>query len=126
MGMYDTVVFEGDLPKGVMPSDDGFETKSLFRIMAHFTITRDGRLIHNRRRYLEVTRPSGGFITFTPPEESDMDMNFHGDIVLSSFKENNQATYVARFTHGTLEWVRSIEALPAQELEVAVARNLET
>jgi len=41
MGLLDIVDFEGDLPEGMKPSDSGFETKSLFRLIDRFTITGD-------------------------------------------------------------------------------------
>lgn len=36
----------------------------------------------------------------------DVDTEFHGDIRLTSTSENQLLEYVARFTHGTLEWIR--------------------
>lgn len=125
MGLYDTVVFEGDLPEGMKPSDHGFETKSLFRMMDQFTVTREGRLIHNTARYVVDTSHPDGLHRMVPVEKLDIDMQFHGDIVLTSFEVNSYADHVLRFTHGTLEWIRPIEALPAEQRMVAMARSLE-
>jgi hypothetical protein len=124
MGLYDTVVFEGDLPEGLPPSDDGFQTKSLCRMMDQFTVTKEGRLIHHTARYVEdITQPDSIHST-VPAEKLDIDMQFHGDIVLTSYQGDSYADYVLRFTHGTLEWIRSIGTLSAEERMIAMARNL--
>jgi hypothetical protein len=126
MGMYDTIVFEGDLPEGLTPSDHEFQTKSLFRIMDQFTVTKEGRLIHNTVRYVEeITQPEG-IRRMVPAEKLDVDMQFHGDIVLTSYQGDDYTDYVLRFTHGTLEWIRSAGALSAEERMIAMGRNLES
>jgi hypothetical protein len=52
------------------------------------------------------------------PETEDIDIDFHGDIRLISEQEaaGESREYVARFTHGTLEWVRPMASLPLAEL----------
>jgi hypothetical protein len=126
MGMFDRVVFEGNLPGGMQPSDDGFETKSLFRLMETFTITREGRLIHHARRYVKDARYPHGFNEQAPFVTIDVDMEFHGDIVVTGFRGNNHANYVLRFTHGLLEWARPLESLSEEQQNIAIARNLDT
>jgi hypothetical protein len=125
MGLFDTVVFEGDLPEGLKPSDSGFETKSLFRMMSRFTVTKEGQLIHHAVRYVVDASCPGGFNTLAPVENRDIDMHFHGDIVLTSFEGDSYTDHVLRFTHGTLEWVRPIEALSVEEQNIALARSLD-
>jgi hypothetical protein len=42
---------------------------------------------------------------------TNIDTEFHGDIrLISDDREHRQ--FVARFTHGTLEWIRPIEEVP--------------
>jgi hypothetical protein len=45
MGMYDDVVWEAELPEGHPVASRSFQTKSLFRSLDRFTITKEGRLI---------------------------------------------------------------------------------
>ena len=125
MGMFDTVVFEGDLPEGMKPSDGGFETKSLFRMMDRFTVTKDGRLIHHALRYVKDASCPDGFNMQAPLVALDIDMEFHGDIVLTGFLGNSYSEHVLRFTHGTLEWVRPIESLCEEQRNIARVRSLE-
>lgn len=123
--MFDTVVFEGDLPDGMKPSDGGFETKSLFRMMDRFTITKDCRLIHHARRYGKDAGCPDGFPRRAPLVALDIDMEFHGDIVLTGFQPKGYSEHVLRFTHGTLEWVRPIGSLSEEQRNIARARSLE-
>jgi len=125
MGMYDTVVFEGGLPEDMTPSDQEFQTKSLFRMMDQFTVTKEGRLIHNTARYVEDFSQPLGIGRMVPVEKSDVDMQFHGDIVLTSYQGDKYTDYVLRFTHGTLEWIRAANILSEEQRMIAMARNLE-
>jgi hypothetical protein len=125
MGMYDTVVFEGDLPESMTPSDYEFQTKSLFRMMDQFTVTKEGRLIHNTARYVEDITQPGGIPRMVPAEMLDVDLQFHGDIVLTSCHGDTYTDYVIRFTHGALEWIRPAETLSEEQRMLAMARNLE-
>jgi hypothetical protein len=125
MGLYDTVVFEGGLPEGLTPSDNAFQTKSLFRMMDQFTVTKEGRLIHNTARYVQEVTQAGGIPRMVPAEKRDVDMQFHGDIVLTSYQGDDYTDYILRFTHGTLEWIRPAGAFSAEERMIAMARNLE-
>jgi hypothetical protein len=125
MGMFDSIVFVGALPEGMHPSDAGFETRSLFRLMETFTVTKEGRLVHHARRYVKDARCAGGFDKQAPLIALDMDMEFHGDIVVTGFRANSYADYVLRFTHGLLEWTRPIESLSEEQQTIAMARSLE-
>ena len=102
MGAYDDIHCEADLP----PGQRDFQTKSLFRCADRLTITKEGRLIFHPPRYLshlsnDVSSPNA---TETPV--SVMDLDFHGDIRLTSNIEARFVEYAARFTHGKLEWIR--------------------
>ena len=107
MGMFDYVRLECEVP-GLQGLTEEFQTKSLDPCMAHYTITKSGRLVRSSRDFglfwdVEPSEP------LTPEEMVDMD--FHGDMRMvttqGGFKE-----YVVRFTHGTLEWVRPVEEIP--------------
>ncbi len=52
-------------------------------------------------------------------------MQFHGDIILTSIEGNSYTDHVLRFTHGTVEWARPIEALSEEERNIALARSLD-
>lgn len=58
MGMFDYITCLYPLPDQdfnvVWPENDPFQTKSLECDMDHYTITRDGRIIHHKVRYETV------------------------------------------------------------------------
>lgn len=101
MGMYDTVWFDKDLPDATLAGRD-FQTKSLHQCLDRYTVTRDGRLCLSGNEGLE-----GDEINLR--KEEYVDTGFHGDLRLTSVTGGKYAQYVARFTHGTLEWVRPID-----------------
>jgi hypothetical protein len=125
MGMYDDVTFDYVLPEGMLPPDRTFQTKSLYRIMDRFTITKDGRLIHHPRRYVQDASQQDSFPMMRLVDQEDIDMEFHGDVYLSGILGENFADYVVRFTHGTLEWIRPVEALSDHVVSLALRTNLE-
>ena len=124
--MFDDIFCECDFPDDLSPQERTFQTKSLYRMMDRFSITKDGRLIHHAARYVQDADPPGGLPRMTPVDEKDIDMCFHGDIVLSEEKDGELLEYVVRFDHGQVEWVRPIGQLSEVEQGIAVARNLET
>jgi len=107
--MFDYVTCELPLPDGRHVPKDSFQTKSLWCSMDLFTITASGRLIFHKRRYYLFSEANS-----RPPEHiCDLDMNYHGDIkILGTAKDGSLACYAVRFTHGTVEWIRSFEQLP--------------
>jgi len=125
MGMYDDIYCEADLPGDHPDSDRAFQTKSLYRAMLRFTITREGRLIHHSCRYVRDKNPPDGLFRMLPTDREDIDMEFHGDIRLSGFHEGRRSEYVARFTHGTLEWLRPIEQLSEDAQSLVLVRSTE-
>jgi hypothetical protein len=113
------------MPAGMIPPDRTYQTKSLYRIMGRFTITKDGRLIHHSCRYVQDPKAPDGLFKMLPVDKEDIDMEFHGDIYLSGIREEELGEYVVRFTHGTLEWIRPVEALSESVVSLARRVNLE-
>jgi hypothetical protein len=127
MGMYDEVICEYPLPDDKEPLRRQFQTKNLHRLLDRYTITKQGRLIHHRVRYVAEETPAEGRFGFqmVPVEQKDIDMDFHGDIRLSGMKDNTPCDYVVRFTHGALEWIRPIENFTEEQLALTYSRSLE-
>jgi hypothetical protein len=59
-----------------------------------------------------------------PLEKLDIDMQFHGDILLIG-DNGSSSEYIARFTHGTLEWIRPLDTFSETERSLVVCRSLE-
>jgi hypothetical protein len=111
MGMFDEVYCEADLPAGHPASEREFQTKSLFSCLDRFTITKEGRLILHAVRYEPSDEKAAGLPSTTPIAAGDVDIEFHGDIRLVTTARDHYLEYVARFTHGTLEWIRPLAEL---------------
>jgi len=94
MGLFDDVKCEYPLPDREHQGRE-FQTKDLDCLMDHYTITREGRLIRHAR-----TRRGG--------PSRDIEWPIHGDIRIYDFdRERDEAIeYIARFTHGRVEWIR--------------------
>ena len=117
MGIYDEIQCDAALPDPWESAGAVFQSHSLYCMMDRFTITKEGRLIYHACRYEfdgnEEVRPG----VFRPncrriPLE-DIDMNYHGDIRMCAFRQGDTyVDYVARFTHGTLEWIKPFADLP--------------
>ena len=102
MGMYDEVVFDPEVP-GLPTECRQFQTKSLHRCLDRYRVTKDGKL------YL-----AGTTLFDDDPQRAtaahageQVDVHFHGDLWLVS-SVLDYGEYVARFTHGCLEWVKPI------------------
>jgi len=106
MGIYDDVHCEADLPSGYSGLERTFQSKSLFRCLDRLTITKEGRLVLHAFRYQPAQEAGDLLPLMTRIPAGDIDLEFHGDIRLTSTMEDQFAEYVARFTHGTLEWIR--------------------
>jgi hypothetical protein len=99
MGMYDEVWFDKELEN--FPSKcRQFQTKSLERCLDRYSVTKAGRLCLIRNVLMEDDP-----VTASQPSSESVDTEFHGDIRLIS-DDDEHVEYVARFTHGTLEWIR--------------------
>jgi hypothetical protein len=105
MGMYDEVWFDEELRSFALRCRR-FQTKSLERCLDRYMVTKEGRLCLVGNTLMQDSATPGS------PEKVDTD--FHGDIRLVSDDENHDV-YIARFTHGTLEWIR-----PAAEISPVV------
>lgn len=99
MGMFDEIRWDAALPEG-HPSDDRiFQTKSLDPCLEHYLVTPEGRLL----------LVGSGWQDDELDQASDLkgvEVQFHGDIRLLSVKSDHE--YLARFTHGVLEWIRPL------------------
>jgi hypothetical protein len=124
--MYDDLLCECDLPDSPSPQERNFQTKSLYRIMDRLTITKGGRLIHHSARYVQDANPPEGLLRMIPVDKKDIDMCFHGDILLSGERDGKLLEYVVRFTQGQLEWIRPFGQFSEAERAMVLARNLET
>jgi hypothetical protein len=83
--------------------------------MDRFTITDQGRLIHHQCRLEEAgqheIRPGVVFSRYRSAAVADVDMEYHGDMLLSGTVDGKLAELVVRFTHGEVEWIRPYESL---------------
>ena len=125
MGMYDEVICEYPLPRDTESSVREFQTKSLYRLLDRFTITRKGRLIHHWARYERQEQEGEDLFRFrmVAVEHKEIDMEFHGDMWLTG-GEDHPGDYIARFTHGILEWIRPIETFSKEQQELIDSRSL--
>ena len=115
--MFDYVECNVALPDGRVATGYAFQTKSLWRNMDRCTITAEGRLVHHQRRFEANSEHSTGAAALPllkPVELGDADINYHGDLTLFGNPEGEEGQmYIARFTHGTLEWIKRSNDVPA-------------
>jgi len=89
--------------------------------MQTYTITRDGRLIlhaYDLELVPENERPYPDCLLIgmmRAVNERDEDTDYHGDIYFYGVS----GEFVARFTNGTLEWVRAVDDLPTRVVDVS-------
>ena len=121
--MYDEVECAADLPDEFLIAGLSFQTKSLYRSLDRFSITKEGRLVLHACRY-EHTGQDGWIPLMTRIPTEDVDLDFHGDIRLMT-SEGEIREYAVRFTHGRLEWVRPFADLSEAEQMLVTRRNLE-
>ena len=108
MGMTESVRCEVELPGLGVREDIVFSTKNLYRYGGSLVITRRGRLA----MYMKY-----------PDRESLRDEDYHGDIRLLGGGPGEDLEYVARFTHGQLEWLRLASELPEPYLRMLRLRD---
>ena len=98
--MFDVVVFEIDVP-GYSFKGRQFQTKSLECCLEQYAVTAEGRLCLTGMHLMDedpgVELREGG----------PVDLDYHGDLRIVPV-EGEYQQYIARFTHGTLEWVRPL------------------
>ena len=99
MGLYDEIRWDAELPERHPADDRIFQTKFLDPCLEHFVVTPEKRLVLVGNGLMEDDLA-------TAKDVKGVDVAFHGDIRLSSVKSSH--SYLARFTHGTLEWIRPL------------------
>jgi hypothetical protein len=117
MGMYDEIWFDAELPD-VPSACRRFQTKSLDCCLDRYTVTKAGRLCLTGNVMLDDEPVVGA-----QGETEDVDLDFHGDIRLLS-TEGDGGEYVARFTHGTLEWIRPMDHLARAQFALMRRKRL--
>ena len=100
MGLYDEIRWEAALPKGHPPDSRLFQTKSLDPCLDHYVVTPEGRLLLVGNGFEDDADLADAGIS------QGIDVEFHGDMRLLSSEGHQE--YLARFTHGTLEWIRPL------------------
>jgi hypothetical protein len=105
MGMYDEVWFDEELPDFPLRCRR-FQTKSLDRCLDRYIVTKVGRLCLVGSVLLEDAPAA-----VAHDRAENIDTDFHGDIRLTS-DDGEHEQYVARFTHGTFEWIRPAADVP--------------
>lgn len=112
--MFDDIQCLVPLPDGRFPTGTWFQTKSFDPSMNKFSITAEGRLVYHKYRYepgVQEHPADPSLSLYTSVHEADINMEYHGDVrIYTSTTENEFYEYVARFTHGTLEWIRPYDS----------------
>ncbi|MGA2851169.1 MAG: hypothetical protein ABSE46_19365 [Terracidiphilus sp.] len=101
-----------------------FQTNPLYRVLGHFTINKNGRLIYHFVHY-KSQEGKGPLPFMRAIPTGDIDLDFHGDIKLTPDDDENAQQYVVRFRHRTVECVRIFGNPSEAEQMLAVRRNLE-
>jgi hypothetical protein len=113
LGLFDTITCEYPLPVAEHQNLE-FQTKDLESLLDHYTITRDGRLVRRAGHGLWGSR--GG-------PARDVTWPLHGDLRFYTSTGEGEARqwieYVARFTHGRVEWIRDHAEAATAEGEAA-------
>jgi hypothetical protein len=109
MGMFDEVWFDEEVP-GVPSKCRRFQTKSLECNMDRYIVTKAGRLCLAGNTWLEDSP-----VDAAQEKVESVDTDFHGDIRLIT-DDGEYVEYIARFTHGTLEWIRLEAEVPRRIL----------
>ena len=99
MGLYDEIRWDAALPEDHPPADRIFQTKSLDPCLDHYVVTPEGRLLLVGNGWQDDDLEHALNL-------KGVDVEFHGDIRLVSVKCHRE--YLARFTHGTLEWIHPL------------------
>jgi hypothetical protein len=128
MGMPDEIRCEMKVAgQGIRPGAR-FQSRSLFRGSEALTIAREGRLVLHRCRFeptpaIEL-RPGVRVPQYRRVPVDDFDLDYHGDLWLFARDEDSpHERYVARFTHGQLEWIRPFAELSEAQRWVHQGRD---
>jgi hypothetical protein len=101
MGMFDEVWIDEKLPAFPLECRR-FQTKSLERCMFRYMVTEEGRLC-----LLGSVLADDTPVPIVGQNAANEDTDFHGDLRLVS-DDGKHEEYIARFTHGKLEWIRPV------------------
>lgn len=126
MGMYDELTCKYPLPEEYADMQQReFQTKSLERLLDHYTITEDGELFIRQAEREWVTDPNsvlGGYAKAIREWEERVE-DFHGDLYFYTSRTRDApkalVTFRARFTHGKVE---SIIVVPDRDA-ISVRRS---
>jgi hypothetical protein len=129
MGMFDEVKCDAPLPDNRAIPGSWFQSKSLACCLWRYTITKNGRLIFHRHHYENgpdrEIREGLRMPTYKLIKVDHIDTEFHGDVRLyGSADDDTELDYVARFTHGRLEWLRRFEDVSATNENWLLARDV--
>jgi hypothetical protein len=114
MGIFDYLRLEMPMPDGQEVVPGSFQTKSLWCTMDRFTITSSGRLVFHRPRPGPTPVAEGEPALGRLAPVGDIDLDYHGDLATHGTRADwNFVSYAVRFSHGTVEWIRALDALPA-------------
>lgn len=86
MGMFDEVRCEYPLPDAEL-QDERFQTKSFYGLLENYTITKDGRLIHDSSHWGKVAIPYTGDFRFYTARGSHQDNTFEWFEYRAQFKD---------------------------------------
>ena len=96
MGMFDYLYSRYPLPGCDLPSETEFQTKDFDCCLEHYVIAADGRLLRCRSFAEDMVELAAA-----------EDTEHHGDIRFYGCGPGGERhEFVARFTHGQLEWVK--------------------
>ncbi len=104
MSLYDTIQSDYPLPDPELQNVE-FQSKDLEEMLQRYRITADGRLWRLRwgvHLFGEAERPAHH-------DALEEDTHYHGDISFHADTSKGWVEYRARFTHGTVEWIRRVE-----------------
>lgn len=117
MGLRDDVYWEAELPEGHSEEHRLFQTSSFHNCLDRYVVTKEGRLLLVGNGWQDDEEPFTG----APGSRETVDVDFHGDMSLAT--REHYPSYVARFTHGTLEWIRQEKDAPRTWQNADVKRD---
>jgi hypothetical protein len=115
MGLCDYVTLEGEYPGCALPRGSRCQSQSLYAAGSEFAITAEGKLMQHVYRYEndpEQLHPLG-WTRRKRIHLRDEVIAYHGDLLLMYLESAaGLKEWVARFTHGRLEWIKPLDDYP--------------
>jgi hypothetical protein len=112
MGLFDEVLYSASLSDCSVVLGEMFQTKSLGCGMDRYTITAQRRLVLHRLASSAPASLAVETADLSAGPDDVIDTEYHGDLLLVALSKGaGLVECVARFTHGTLEWIRPVESL---------------